>query len=94
MTAALSPDGSTVAARRIDQLCDAFESDWRAGRQAVIEEYLAAAEDVDRSLLLPELIALEAGLRRAAGESAPPVGGRARRVGAHRRHSARSGGRG
>jgi WD40 repeat protein len=59
----------TVArARRVDELCDAFEAAWRAGGRPRIEDYLDMAPRSDRATLLGELLAAEWEVRRAMGE--------------------------
>jgi eukaryotic-like serine/threonine-protein kinase len=57
---------------RIDEACDHFEADWRKGRMARIEDYLAEAKESDRSALLRELVELELELRRSRGERPEP----------------------
>lgn len=54
--------------RRVNAICEDFESSWRAGQRPQIEALVAPAEPGDRTLLLAELIALEFELRLAAGE--------------------------
>ena len=49
--------------------CDRFESAWRADRAPRIEEYLDLPAAVDRWMLLRELVALEAELRKARGDT-------------------------
>src|SRR3990172_3670171 len=53
---------------QLDQICDAFERDWRANKQPKIEDFLCniAAELCDD--LLRELIAVEVELRRECGQ--------------------------
>jgi eukaryotic-like serine/threonine-protein kinase len=59
---------SLSQARRINDACERFEADWRAGPRPEIESALAGALDRDRRELFPELLALERELREAAGE--------------------------
>jgi serine/threonine protein kinase/Flp pilus assembly protein TadD len=58
-------------ARDADARCDRFESDWRAGRRPHIEDYLADAPESIRDDLRPELVALEAALRRECERTTP-----------------------
>ncbi|MDB5340235.1 MAG: serine/threonine protein kinase [Planctomycetaceae bacterium] len=59
MTAVQSSSGHDSPADRIDSLCDAFESRWRAGEQPRIEDFLVLAPESNRSVLLHELLAVE-----------------------------------
>lgn len=52
---ALSP--SAIA--KIDRLCHKFESDWLAGKTAVVVDYIAGSSESGRSVLLHELVLLE-----------------------------------
>ena len=52
----------------MDEACDRFEADWRAGQAPRIEDYLDAAAEADRAALLGELVALERELRRRRGD--------------------------
>jgi tRNA A-37 threonylcarbamoyl transferase component Bud32 len=61
----------TVAAR-IDEVCDHFEADWRAGRRPRIEEVLEAEPEAWRPELLRHLLAVELAYRRRAGEAPEP----------------------
>jgi hypothetical protein len=63
-----SDESPAAVARRIDQACDRFEKDWRAGAAPRIEEFVAELPPGEASALLKELVALEVELRRAAGE--------------------------
>jgi hypothetical protein len=38
--------------QRVDELCDRFEAAWKAGQRPRIEDYLGAATEPERSLLL------------------------------------------
>ena len=71
MDGSVSPGGDGRPVRPsewIDEVCDRFELNWRAGRMPRIEDYLAEAGDADRPSLLRELVALEIELRRRRGE--------------------------
>jgi serine/threonine-protein kinase len=57
-----------VRHRGIDQACDDFEDQWRAGKKPRIEVYLTAALEENRSALLRELLLLEWELRRGQAE--------------------------
>jgi len=56
------------SAQRVQAACGRFEIVWRDGRNPQIENFLAAAEEVERPVLLRGLIALEVELRRSRGE--------------------------
>jgi serine/threonine protein kinase len=53
---------------RAEQVCDAFERQWRLGSRASIEAFLVKVAAEDRRHLLRELIALDWTLRQQAGE--------------------------
>jgi serine/threonine protein kinase len=55
------PDGprELLQSDLIDQACDEFESNLRAGRQPRIEDYLVKYHDLDRRPFIYELVALE-----------------------------------
>ena len=55
-------------AGRIDEACDRFEAEWRAGRRPRIEDVLAVTGPEAGPGLLRELLALEVELRGRAGE--------------------------
>jgi tetratricopeptide (TPR) repeat protein len=57
---------SLSLAQRVDAECDRFESEWRAGCQPRIEDYLAAAPATDRAVLLGALLDVERELRFGA----------------------------
>ena len=63
---------SLSQARRINDACDQFETEWRAGRRPEIESVLTSALDRDRHELFPELLALERELRESGGEVPAP----------------------
>jgi hypothetical protein len=58
--------------RTIDQLCDEFEAEWKAGRRPAIETYLARGVPAGRAPLLRELLALEMECRLRKGERLTP----------------------
>jgi hypothetical protein len=60
---------STV--QRIDVICDAFESAWKAGDMPRIEDFLTGTED--RSSLLQELLALDLEYRCRTQDAPPDV---------------------
>ncbi len=45
--------------RRVDQLCDRFETDWRTGRAPKMESYLQEVDAGDLDVLLRELLPIE-----------------------------------
>jgi serine/threonine protein kinase len=55
-------------ARRVDAVCRRFEAEWRAGRDPRIEDSLAEVPEIERPVLLRELLALELELRCGRGE--------------------------
>ena len=55
-------------ARRVDEACDRFEAELKAGRRPAVEDYVGAAAEAERPALLRELVAVEAAYRRRAGE--------------------------
>jgi eukaryotic-like serine/threonine-protein kinase len=59
-------------AKRIHSFCEEFEARSRAGAAPRIEEYLDRAGEVDREVLLKELLFLEVELRRDGGEAPSP----------------------
>jgi eukaryotic-like serine/threonine-protein kinase len=60
---------SATKARHADQVCDCFEATWRTGQRPLIEDFLDDASEPSRTILLRELIALDAAYRRLLGES-------------------------
>ena len=60
---------SAVKARQADQVCDCFEATWRTGQRPRIEDFLDDVSEPSRTILLRELIALDAAYRRLRGES-------------------------
>jgi serine/threonine-protein kinase len=61
-------DRTLRSSERIDEACDRFEAACRAGQAPRIEDYVAEADEADRSGLLGELVALEHELRCRRGE--------------------------
>ncbi len=57
----------------VDQICDRFEADWRAGRRPVIEDDLAIADNALQSALFRELLSVEIEQRSRLGESPEPA---------------------
>jgi WD40 repeat protein len=55
-------------ARRVDQVCTAFEAAWKAGQRPRLEDYLPAGPEAERAAILRELVPLEAEYRRRTGE--------------------------
>jgi WD40 repeat protein/tRNA A-37 threonylcarbamoyl transferase component Bud32 len=55
--------------RFIDESCDRYEDEWRAGRAPRIEDYLGELEGETRLALWLELVMLDQDLRRVRGES-------------------------
>src|SRR4051812_40976681 len=58
---------------RIDQICDRFEDEWRAGRRPRIVEFVGDAPEPGRDPILRELIAMELRLRLGMGEWPTPA---------------------
>jgi hypothetical protein len=65
-----------LLAQQIDQVCDRFETAWKAGPRPRIEDYLTHTPEPGQALLLRELVALEIAYRRRSGEQ--PRGEQAR----------------
>ena len=57
---------SAARLRYADQVCDEFESAWKAGQRPRIEDYLGSAAEPERGALLRELVALDADLELGA----------------------------
>src|SRR5262249_8822380 len=57
-----------LLAQQIDQVCDRFETAWKAGPRPRIEDYLTHTPEPGQALLLRELVALEIAYRRRSGE--------------------------
>ena len=55
--------------RRLAELCDRFETALRAGQEPRIESWLSESADLERGLLLGDLLARELAYRREIGES-------------------------
>ena len=68
---------SPSAVRRVEQACDRFEDAWQAaargGQQPRLEEYLGAAPEPERSVLLYELLLLELDCRGGGGDRPTPA---------------------
>jgi eukaryotic-like serine/threonine-protein kinase len=62
-------DGSATKERRLDQVCDKFESACVAGVRPRIEDYLDNVSAEERAILLPELLRLEVEYRTRTGET-------------------------
>jgi tetratricopeptide (TPR) repeat protein/tRNA A-37 threonylcarbamoyl transferase component Bud32 len=62
------PGGRRFLLAQADQVCDRFESAWRAGARPRIEDYLEGVSEPVRALLFRELLAAELELRQKAGE--------------------------
>jgi serine/threonine protein kinase len=56
-------------AQRVDQSCDRFEAEWRAGQRPRIEAYLTKVSEAERPDFVRQLLALEIELRRENGEN-------------------------
>ncbi len=64
----LSPSLSADEVRQIEQICDRFEADCKAGQRPLPEEYLDTAAEPARSALLRQLLLLDWDYRRRAGD--------------------------
>ena len=60
-------------AARIDGLCDRFEAVWQAGGRPSIHEFLDDVPDLDRTVLLRELLLVDLACRRCQGERPDPA---------------------
>ena len=60
--------GAVTLAGQVDQACDRFEADWKAGRRPRIEDYLERVSGEGAEVLLRELLMLEIELRRGSGD--------------------------
>src|SRR6267378_2156462 len=71
-----SPLGNHMApeqlARRMDRVCDRFETAWKAGRRPRLERYLGKLPPTAQSELLRELLVLELEYRYQKGEKPQP----------------------
>src|SRR5262245_61734177 len=66
-----APTGGAVMSPpelRIDEACDRFEAEWRAGRRPSMEVDLDGFPEPERAELFRELLRLEIELRREGGE--------------------------
>src|SRR4051794_13475654 len=57
---------------RLDDTCDRFEAEWKAGRRPKIKDHLSDAAETERATWLRELLALELDWRRRRGERPTP----------------------
>lgn len=73
MNPADEPSLPLSMARRIDAICDAFETAWNSGQRPDLREFLCGDTDQERTALQRELILMEIDCRRRRGES-PSVG--------------------
>ena len=65
---AIKLDSSVASAQRIDQLCDAFESEWISGQPPRLEPALAKAGPNEQDHLLRELLSIDIFYRVKNGE--------------------------
>src|SRR5262245_28138569 len=61
-------DLSLTTLKRLDEVCAAYESAWKAGQQPRLEDYVTAVDEPERTTRLRELLKLEVDLRTAAGQ--------------------------
>ena len=54
--------------RRIDKICDAYESDWSKGKRPNINGFLEQCDEANRAELFYELLLVELEFRRNQGE--------------------------
>jgi eukaryotic-like serine/threonine-protein kinase len=59
---------SFLRAARIDVVCDRFEAVWQTGGRPSIHEFLDDVSDLDRTVLLRELLMVDLACRRCQGE--------------------------
>lgn len=52
-----------------EKILDRFEAAWRAGQRPDLNEYLASVPETSRAPLFHELLSMELGYRRDAGET-------------------------
>jgi uncharacterized protein (TIGR03067 family) len=62
-------DLSLATLKRLDNVCAAYESAWKAGQQPRLEDYVSAVDEPERTTRLRELLKLEVELRTAAGQT-------------------------
>jgi len=60
-------------AARIDVVCDWFEAVWQDGGRPSIHEFLDDVTDLDRTVLLGELLLVDLACRRCQGERPDPA---------------------
>src|SRR4051794_25576982 len=66
----VGPSGLPLdVANRIDEVCDGFEAEWRAGRRPRIEDFLHAEDEVTFPVVLRELLAADVARRLRLGEA-------------------------
>ena len=63
---------SATQVEELDQACDRFEAEWRAGGRPRIEDRLAGVTGPERTPLVRELLTIELHWRRRAGERPDP----------------------
>jgi eukaryotic-like serine/threonine-protein kinase len=68
----LGSGSDATPGRRIDRLCDRFESEWEAGRRTRIEDALTELPESDRPAAFEYLLRLELDLRWVDGEWPEP----------------------
>ncbi len=68
-----SSEGSFSTDDRIDEACDCFEADWKAGKQPRIEASLADVSPSERAALLRELLTIELWWRKRNRETPEPT---------------------
>lgn len=57
-----------ASALRIDQICDRFEAEWKAGHRPALEAFATEMPEPDRAELLRELLHIELAYRCKVGE--------------------------
>jgi serine/threonine-protein kinase len=65
-------DSAPARLERQDQVCDRFETAWKAGRRPRLERYLDKVSPAEQRELLRELLALELVYRSQSGEQLDP----------------------
>jgi WD40 repeat protein/serine/threonine protein kinase len=68
----LAPTVPAAVTRHVDQVCDRFEAACKAGQRPRIEDYLGATPELERPVLLRELLKVEVAYRQRAGENPRP----------------------
>ena len=62
MSSPITEDGRPVSPSlvlRVEEVCDRFEAEWKAGGRPRVEEFVGAAPEPGRTGLLRELLALQ-----------------------------------